>query len=282
VSDEQQPIQSFKGFDQNLQCRGFQYAVGETFEHKGTVEACAGGFHACEYPLDVLRYYPPSSSRFFTVEQSGVIAKHDEDTKVASSKIKIGVEVNLAGLIKAAVEYTTSRCKPIDPKSPAWSTEENGAAVETIKNGAATASGYRGAATASGDSGAATASGYRGAATASGDSGAATASGDSGAATASGYRGAATASGDRGAATASGDSGAATASGKHSVALASGFYGKAQGVEGAALFLVYREETYNTDTHGRILHAKAVIVGQEGTRPMVFYALNSEGRVVEA
>jgi hypothetical protein len=272
VSDEQ-PIKAFKGFDQNLQCRGFQYAVGETFEHKGSVEACAEGFHACEYPLDVLRYYPPASSRFFTVEQSGVIAKHDEDTKVASSKIKIGVELNLAGLIKAAIEYTTSRCKPIDPASPAWSTEENGAAVETVKNGAATASGDRGAATASGYSGAATASGY---------SGAATASGYSGAATASGYSGAATASGDSGAATASGYSGAATAEGKHSVATASGFDGKARGTEGSALFLVYRDSKSSDDKYGQILHAKAVIVGQDGTEPMVFYALNSAGEIIEA
>jgi hypothetical protein len=237
VSDDQQPVKSFKGFDQNLQCRGFQYAVGETFEHKGTVEACAGGFHACEYPLDVLRYYPPASSRFFTVEQSGEISRHDEDTKVASSKIKIGVELNLAGLIKAAIEYTTSRCKPIDPESPAWSTSENGAA---------------------------TASGYSGAATASGNSGAATASGNSGAATASG------------------DSGAATAEGRHSVALASGFDGKARGIEGAALFLVYRDSEPNDEAYGQILHAKAVIVGQDGTKPMVFYALNSAGEIVEA
>ncbi|MBN3848658.1 hypothetical protein G3N58_17775 [Paraburkholderia sp. Ac-20342] len=345
MSDDPKPVQSFKGFDQNLQCMGFQYAPGETFEHKGAVEACASGFHACEYPLDVLRYYPPAGSRFFTVEQSGEISRHDEDTKIASSKIKIGVELNLAGLIKAAVEYTTSRCKPIDPESPAYSTAENGAATASGDSGAATASGdsgaatasgnrgaatasgYSGAATASGNRGAATASGYSGAATASGDSGAATASGDSGAATASGYSGAATASGysgaatasgysgaatasgDSGAATASGDSGAATASGysgaatasgysgaatasgnrgaataggRHSVAMASGFYGKARGVEGAALFLVYRDSDANDDGYGRIVHAKAVIVGQNGTKPMVFYALNSDGEIVEA
>ncbi|SDH10817.1 hypothetical protein SAMN05216466_107127, partial [Paraburkholderia phenazinium] len=94
--------------------------------------------------------------------------------------------------------------------------------------------------------------------------------------------GAATASGDSGAATASGDSGAATAEGKHSVATASGFHGKARGVEGAALFLVYRDETYADDTHGRILHAKAAIVGQAGIKEMVFYALNASGEIVEA
>jgi hypothetical protein len=321
MSDEQkqETISSIKGFNSDMTCRGFQFEPEKTYTHDGSAVACESGFHAISgYPLEVLSYYPPAGSRFFHVEQSGQIATHAEDSKVASTVLKIGAELSLAGLIKLAVEYTTSRCKPIDPKSPAWSTEENGAAVETVRNGAATASGYSGAATASGysgaatasgysgaatasgDSGAATASGYRGAATASGYSGAATASGYRGAATASGYSGAATASGDSGAATASGDSGAATASGysgaatasgdrgaataegKHSVATSSGFYGKARGVEGAALFLVYRDETYTKDTHGRILHAKAAIVGQEGIKPMVFYALNANGEIVEA
>ncbi|MEM5405801.1 DUF7666 domain-containing protein, partial [Paraburkholderia unamae] len=173
--NENGPIQSFKGFDENMQCRGFQYAAGESYTHEGKVEACAGGFHACEYPLDVLRYYSPNTSRFFMVEQSGVLSRHDEDSKVASSKIKIGVELTLPGLIKAAVEYTFSRAKPVDPDSPAYSDKENGLATASGSRGAATASGYSGAATASGYSGAATASGYSGAATASGDSGAATA-----------------------------------------------------------------------------------------------------------
>ncbi|MBF3746047.1 hypothetical protein ISF87_28265, partial [Burkholderia pseudomallei] len=214
MSDTTEKIVSYKGFDADMKCRGFQYATGEEYTHEGDVEACAAGFHACEYPLDVLRYYSPNTSRFFVVEQSGKLSRHDEDSKVASSKIKIGVELSLPGLIKAAVEYTFSRAKPIDPNSPAYSTADNGAA---------TASGYSGAATASGDRGAATASGDRGAATASGYSGAATASGDRGAATASGYSGAATASGDRGAATASGYSGAATASGDRGAATASGY-----------------------------------------------------------
>ncbi|MBF3825724.1 hypothetical protein ISF98_30810 [Burkholderia pseudomallei] len=254
MSDTTEKIVSYKGFDADMKCRGFQYATGEEYTHEGDVEACAAGFHACEYPLDVLRYYSPNTSRFFVVEQSGKLSRHDEDSKVASSKIKIGVELSLPGLIKAAVEYTFSRAKPIDPNSPAYSTADNGAA------------------TASGDRGAATASGY---------SGAATASGDRGAATASGYSGAATASGDSGAATASGDSGAATASGRHSVAMASGFYGRARGIDGAALFLVYRDEDNDGDDFGRILHARALIVGRGGIKADTWYSLNENGEPVE-
>ena len=207
---EQATIVAYKGFDKDLKCRGFQYAEGETYEHAGTVKACDSGFHACEYPLDVLRYYSPASSRFFVVEQSGTLSRHDEDTKIASSKIKIGVELNLAGLIKAAVEYTVSRCKPIDPESPAYSTDTNGLA---------TASGY---------------------------------------------------------------SGAATASGRNSTACAPGFYGKAKGIEGAALFLVRRDDTSEGENFGQILFARAFIVGKDGIKPDVFYTLDAEGEPVES
>ncbi|MEX3614222.1 MAG: hypothetical protein VB141_10835 [Burkholderia gladioli] len=259
----EEKIVTYKGFNAGMTCCGFQYAAGEEYAHGGTVEVCEGGFHACEYPLDVLRYYSPNTSRFFVVEQSGTLSRHDEDSKVASSKIKVGVELSLAGLIKAAVEYTFSRAKPVDPNSPAYS---------TATKGAATASGNYGAATASGDSGAATASGSRGAATASGSRGAATASGN---------YGAATASGSRGAATASGDSGAATASGRHSVAMASGLRGRARGVDGAALFLVCRDSRAEGDDYARILHARALIVGQDGIKADTWYSLDASGNPVE-
>jgi hypothetical protein len=152
-------IVAYKGFDENMKCRGYQYEVGKSYEHKGEVAACSGGFHACEYPLHVLQYYKPGTSRFAIVEQSGELSRHGDDTKVASSKITVKAEINLAGLIKASIDYTTSRAKPATGSS---SKAKNGSAVNSGDSGAATASGDSGAATASGDYGAATASGYSG------------------------------------------------------------------------------------------------------------------------
>lgn len=68
-------IHAFKGMDKNMKCRGFQYEVGKTYE-TDKAKACESGFHACEVPLDVLRYYPPTDgNRYFEVEQDGEIVE---------------------------------------------------------------------------------------------------------------------------------------------------------------------------------------------------------------
>jgi len=234
---------AYKGFDTNLTCRGFAYAIGGTYRHDGPVKACESGFHACEHPLDVFGYYPPATSRYAVVEMAGETARErGGDSKIAAAEITIKAELHLPELVAAAIRYVMDRVKWIDgthadgEREGVRATKMNGAATASGDWGAATASGYQGGATASGVQGAATASGVQGAATASGDWGAATASGTRGAATASGDGGAATASGDWGAATASGYQGAATASGDGGAATASGYQGAAtaSGTRGAA------------------------------------------------
>ena len=153
MSEKEEEITAYKGFDANLQCRGFQYEIGKEYEHDGAVEACASGFHACEYPLDVFGYYPPAGSRFAFVKQSGALSRHGGDSKIASQKISISAELTLPGIIKAAIEYTVSRCCPVDPESPASSTGYRGAASSTGKHSVAMSSGYAGKAMA-GESGA--------------------------------------------------------------------------------------------------------------------------------
>ena len=44
-------MKAYKAFDKNLQCRGFQYEVGKTYE-TDEADICSTGFHACEMPLD--------------------------------------------------------------------------------------------------------------------------------------------------------------------------------------------------------------------------------------
>ena len=149
IKKKTETITAYKGFDKDLKCRGFQYEIGKTYQHDGDAKACESGFHACEHPLDVLSYYA-AGSRYALVEQSGQLSRHGDDTKVASSKIKIKAEIGIAGLVSAAVEYVNSRCGPVDPESPASATGDHGAASATGCRGAASATGYQGAAMAAG------------------------------------------------------------------------------------------------------------------------------------
>ena len=244
----EQKIKAYKAFDKDLSCRGFKYKVGKEYEETGDIKACEKGFHACPYPLDVFGYYAPAGSRFCEVEQSGKIDDSESD-KVCSSKIRIGAELDIRGLVKAAVSYVKERC-----------TNEYNA-----EPGKPATAGYRGAATA-GDRGAATA----------GDGGAATA-GDRGAATA-GDRGVATA-GDGGAATA-GNCGAATARGKAStgyngLSVARGENVQVKGGIGAILVIAEeRDETYD------IVDWKAVVVDGEVVKADTWYRLEN-GELVE-
>ena len=300
----EQKIKAYKAFDKDLSCRGFKYEVGKEYEETGDIKACEKGFHACPYPLDVFGYYAPAGARFCEVEQSGKIDDSESD-KVCSSKIRIGAELDIRGLVKAAVSYVKERCTNecnAEPGKPATAgykgaatagdygaaTAGNHGAATAGDYGAATAgnrgaatAGYSGAATA-GNSGAATA-GDNGAATA-GDNGAATA-GDSGAATAGDY-GAATA-GDNGAATAgdsgaatAGDNGAATARGKAStgsngLSVARGKNVQVKGGIGAILVIAEeRDDTYD------IVDWKAVVVDGEVVKADTWYRLEN-GELVE-
>ena len=274
-------MKAYKGFDKDLKCRGFQYEIGKEYEEP-EASACNRGFHACEEPIDVLKYYEPGKgSRYCEVEQDGQLSRSDEDSKIASTKLKVVGEIGIPGIVKAQIEYVKSRCTNEHNAEP-------GKAATAGYMGAATA-GYSGAATAgdsgaatAGDSGAATAgdygaatAGYSGAATA-GDSGAATA-GDSGAATAGDY-GAATA-GYSGAATA-GDSGAATSRGsvsvgKNGVGTVRGEWAKIKGDLGALLVCaIESERSYDVVTWA------AAIVDGEKIKPDTWYTVEN-GEFVE-
>ena len=236
----EQKLKTYKAFDKDLSCRGFKYEVGKEYEETGDIKACEKGFHACPYPLDVFGYYAPAGSRFCEVEQSGQIDDSESD-KVCSSKIRIGAELDIRGLVKASVSFVKERCTNecnAEPGKPATA----------------------------GDSGAATAGDY-GAATA-GDSGAATA-GDYGAATA-GYRGAATA-GDYGAATARGKA----STGSNGLSMARGNNVQVKGGIGAILVIAEeREDTCD------IVDWKAVLVDGEVVKADTWYRLEN-GELVE-
>ncbi|EEG5468197.1 hypothetical protein G3D02_004292 [Salmonella enterica] len=303
-------IVTFKGFNKDLKCRGFQFAIGETFHHDGKVEACGSGFHACECPFDVFSYYPPAESRYAETISFGITdSEEGGDTKIASSSITIKDELTLPQFIQRGIEWIWSKIdKSLEQQimcgnrsaatntgnrsaatntgdwSAATNTGDRSAATNTGYQSAATNTGDRSAATNTGDWSAATNTGDWSAATNTGDRSAATNTGDRSAATNTGYQSAATNTGNRSAATNTGDWSAATntgdwsaaeVSGSQSVAASLGIEGKARASEGGAIVLCYRDED------GELIHIRASKVGENGIMPNTWYQLDKDGEFVE-
>ena len=164
--EKETTIIGYKGFDKNLQCRGFQYEVGKTFEHEGDVSCCESGFHFCENPFDVFGYYPPYDSRYCSVEGSGKPDKDNEDSKVSVSKLHISAEIGLKGIIDAGLKFIFNKVNWKDNKIT--NTGYQSAATNTGYQSAATNTGYQSAATNTGYQSAATNTGYQSAASVEG------------------------------------------------------------------------------------------------------------------
>ena len=91
----------YKGFDEELKCRGFQYEVGKIyFEERA--ECCKQGFHFCERLTDVFTYYPISFSRFCEVQASGRLDIKGD--KIAATEIEIIRELTLEEIIEICIK----------------------------------------------------------------------------------------------------------------------------------------------------------------------------------
>ena len=299
-------IKAYKGFNKDMTCRGFRYEEGKEYEEE-RAEACNCGFHACEHPLDCLGYYDPAHSVYHEVEQSGEISKRSDDTKVASTKIKIGARVSIAGLVQAAIEYTKERVKPeaeanenygassaTGNKGASSATGNKGASSATGNCGASSATGNKGASSATGNKGASSATGNKGASSATGNCGASSATGNYGASSATGYKGASSATGDYGASSATGNCGASSATGykgksaaenQNSVAVAWGPEAMAKGVKGSTLVLaewkrIDNDAWYWKEEAWEFVESLMVRVDGEKVKENTWYTLKN-GELVE-
>ena len=148
-------MKCFKGFDKDLRCKDFRYEVGKEYETE-RAEICEEGFHACEFPLDVLKYYNPADSRFCEVELDANDQTHD-DSKRCGRRIRVVAEIGLSGLIKAGVKFI--REKADFENDNATNTGNHSAATNTGDCSAATNTGNHSAATNTGNHSAATVEG---------------------------------------------------------------------------------------------------------------------------
>ncbi|VEE78682.1 DUF7666 domain-containing protein [Pseudomonas aeruginosa] len=252
-------VTAYKGFKQDLTCRGYQFEIGGTYKHEGEVEACASGFHSCEYPLDVFGYYAPGESRFAIVKASGQLSRHDDDSKIASATLVVEAEISMPTMISRAIDWIMARldssveqtvvgdtASNTGDYSAASNTGDQSAASNTGNYSAASNTGYqsaasntgdysaasntgnRSAASNTGDYSAASNTGYRSAASNTGNRSAASNTGDYSAASNTGYRSAASNTGNRSAASNTGDYSAASNTGNRSAASNTGNYSAAE------------------------------------------------------
>ena len=149
-------MKCYKGFYKDLKCRGFQYEIGKEYE-ENAADICHKGFHACENPMDVFRYYNPADSRYCEVDFD-TNEQTDGDSKRVGKKIKIETEIGLSGLIQAGVKFILGK---VDFKSAKESnTGYQSAATNTGDQSAATNTGDQSAATVGGAESIAVVTGY--------------------------------------------------------------------------------------------------------------------------
>ncbi len=136
-------IKGFKGFDKKLKCRNYQYEIGKDFEENGDIKACNKGFHFCENPADIFRYYPPSNNgdlnRYCEVIGYGKIDKDSKDSKIACSKIHVSAEIGIKGLVNAWVKFILDKVNWKDDKE--YNTGCRSAATNTGNRSAASVEG---------------------------------------------------------------------------------------------------------------------------------------------
>ncbi|KSF77640.1 hypothetical protein AO940_15500 [Pseudomonas aeruginosa] len=182
-------VTAYKGFKQDLTCRGYQFEIGGTYKHEGEVEACASGFHSCEYPLDVFGYYAPGESRFAIVKASGQLSRHDDDSKIASATLVVEAEISMPTMISRALDWIMSKVDKSVEQTVVGETASN-----TGYQSAASNTGDYSAASNTGDYSAASNTGYQSAASNTGDYSAAEVSGKESVAASLGIEGRARAS----------------------------------------------------------------------------------------
>ena len=247
---------AYKGFDKDMKCRGMQYEEGKTYTAEGEIKVCNNGLHACENPLDVLRYYSiAEGSKYHVVECDGDIScGNGDDSKFACRKITIGAELSVGQLIKAGLTAVFEKGKKL----------KGGKCVQKNFSIAATQE----------DSSIAAITGCYSTAATTGDCSIAATQGCCSIAATNGYGSTALTQAALSIALAKRDHAVAIASGEHSIAFANGYAAKAKASIGN--YLVLTEH----DPLGGLKDCKCRKVDGEAIKPDTYYML-VDGEFVE-
>lgn len=93
------PVKGYKVFNSDWTCRGFKYAVGETFEEEVKPSVCHRGFHFCEKAADCFNHYhfDPANKVAEVLALGDIVTEGD---KSCTNKIQIVREIPWTELLK--------------------------------------------------------------------------------------------------------------------------------------------------------------------------------------
>ena len=245
-------IIAYKGFSKDWKCKDFQFEVGSTYTHDGEVKLCDSGFHACEAPLDCWTYYPPGESEFAQVELSGVSEEKESDSNRAGSTIRIAAQLNLAGLIKAQVEWVKSVSQP----TTGWYAHSS-------------TTGYRAHSSTTGDSAHSSTTGNYAHSSTTGYSAHSSTTGNRAHSSTTGNYAHSSTTGNYAHSSTTGDSAHSSTTGDSAIACNLGLDGKVKSTKGP---LVQSYEDRN-----KVLRVAVAYVGESGIRADVWYRANVDG-----
>jgi len=270
-------MKGYKGFNDKLQCspngKPFQYEVGKTYTHQGTISLCNQGLHFVEHPLGAWSYYKPlDGSRFALVEADGVSDETRDDTKRVAQSLTIKAEVKIPALLKAAVEFVFSKVKSSPTKSATTGDSAHSATTGYYAHSATTGNSAHSATT--GDSAHSATTGDSAHSATTGYSAHSATTGNSAHSATTGYSAHSATTGDSAHSATTGNSAHSAVAGKECIAASLGFEGQAKGIKGNWLVLAEWKD-------GKIKSMGIAIVDGKKINADTFYALKG-GKFVEA
>jgi hypothetical protein len=81
-------VKGYKVFNSDWKCRDYQFKVGKTFKHEGTIGLCEEGFHFCENAADCFSYYSfDPDNKIAEVEAIGNVENDGGDKSVTDELV---------------------------------------------------------------------------------------------------------------------------------------------------------------------------------------------------
>lgn len=98
-------MRAYKGFNESLTCRGYQFREGIT--HVTDKANCVeNGFHCAENPLDCFSYYRDwKKSVYYIVEAAGDLDEDGRDTKISCTEMTLVKKLTMGEMTFEVTKY---------------------------------------------------------------------------------------------------------------------------------------------------------------------------------